>query len=139
MDLNRLDRVLLVSDSDRVWLRMFLSIRLLHSQHQSHFIIVLLCYVEIRLMSLQLLLGLMMLLSRDNLTSHEISSLIDFHCRLTVHRLSLIVLALLAFGLCGRLCMLNDTPHDHLMMMALFVWINNFVFDVDLNSWNERL
>lgn len=135
MDLNRLKRVMLVTESDCVRMRMIvLSISVLHRQHQSHFVVILLRYMEIWLMRL----SLMMLLRRDNLARHQISSLINFHRRLTIHRLSLIILTLLAFGLRSRLRMMLLYNTAHYNLMRLLVWIDDFIFNVDFNCWNER-
>lgn len=138
MNLNRMDVVLmLIAYSDCVWLGMLVSIGLLHSQHQRHFVIAVLRYMNIRMMCLGLLV---LLLRSHHLTRHQIASLVDFHGRLTIHRFSLVVLALLTFGFRSHLLwvmMLNDTAHNHLV--TLLVRVDNFILYVNLNCRNERI
>lgn len=135
---------MLVSDSDSLRWVVVMSIVLFHCQHQSHFVIVLMRDLKIRLVCLNLLmlLHLLMLFLRCNdLTGHQITSLINFHRRLTIHCLPFVVLSLLSlwFRRCRLLVMLlNHRSHYHLMMLILLIGINNFVLYVNFDCWNER-
>jgi hypothetical protein len=135
MNLNRLKRMMWVGKGDCVRLQV-IRLGMFHRQHQRHFIVVILLRnVEIRWVVV------MMILSRYNLSRHQIPALVNLHRCLSICRLSFVVLPLLALGF--RRCrflmvLLNDAAHDHLVMMSLLVGVNNFILYVQFDSWNER-